>query len=135
MMHSTPPDASLCSRLPSLLPSIDSVSFWLVVVCVVLDWWPSKADVLLIFVLFCHSNCCQNRFYNASPPHSTPAVPPLKHPSYHEHQLLVGCCVFLLSFSHLRPRHHFLSTFQRVLFCPLQTSQPTVAPPNQTTGA
>ena len=32
----------------------------------------------------------------------------------------------------LRPRHHFFSIFQCMLFYALQTSQPTVAPPNQT---
>ena len=43
------------------------------------------------------------------------ATKPLKHPYYHEHQLLVGCCVFILSFGRLRPRQHFLSIFRH--FC------------------
>ena len=50
MMHATPPDAPLCSRYVSLLPSIDSASFWLVVVFVLVDWCSFKANVLLIFV-------------------------------------------------------------------------------------
>jgi hypothetical protein len=45
MVHNTPPNAPLCSGLLSLLPSIDSASFWLVVVCVLVDWWPRKANV------------------------------------------------------------------------------------------
>ena len=49
-MHNTPPSAPLCLRLLSLLPSIDSASFWLVVACVLVDWWPHNANVLLIFV-------------------------------------------------------------------------------------
>ena len=50
MMHNTPSNSSLCFHLLSLLPSIDAASFWLVVVCVLLDGRPCKADVLLIFV-------------------------------------------------------------------------------------
>ena len=60
----------------------------------------------------------------------------LQYPSYRDHQLSVGCCVFLISFGHLWPSHHFLSISQRVLFlCAPQTSLPMVVPPNQTIGA
>jgi hypothetical protein len=50
MMHNTPPDAPLSLCLLSLLPSIDSASFWLVVVCFLVNWRPCKADAFLIFV-------------------------------------------------------------------------------------
>jgi len=52
-MHTTPPDTQLCSRILYLLPSIDSASYysyWLVVVCVLINWWPCKVFVLLTFV-------------------------------------------------------------------------------------
>ena len=66
---------------------------------------------------------------------STPCLPPLQCPHYHRFPLQVCCRVFLLSFGNLRPRHHFVSIFQRLLFRTPQTSQPTKAPPNQTMGA
>jgi hypothetical protein len=43
------------------------------------------------------------------PTRFTPHAPPLQYPSYREHQLSVGCCVFHLSSGHLRSSHHFLS--------------------------
>ena len=50
------------------------------------------------------------------PTRFTPHMPPLKCPSYREHQLLVGYRVFHLSSGHLRPSHHLLSIFDVCCF-------------------
>ena len=75
------------------------------------------------------------QFNGTKPPTHSNSAPPLQSYSYCKHQLSVGCCVFLLSFCHLSQSHHFLSISRRVLLCAPQTSQPMVAPPNQSTGA
>jgi hypothetical protein len=81
-MHNTPPDAPLCSRLPSLLPFIDSASFWLLL-CVFSSIGGLVRPMCYFFCLILSFQSLSESMVQAPPAHSKLAVKPLKHPSYH----------------------------------------------------
>ncbi len=69
MMDLLPSHAPRWLRHLSLTPYANANHFWLVVVCKIIDWRPSKAKVYYNFVFFHRSNCRPNWSKNI-PPHA-----------------------------------------------------------------
>ena len=106
-----PPVLPRWSPLLSLLSSIISTCFWLVVVCKFIDRWLPKVTVYFVFNIISALNLLPPTIGHRPPTPSNPRPPPLQHPFYPGRQLLVDCCVLPINGGHLRPMHHFLSIF------------------------
>jgi hypothetical protein len=106
-MDLQPPALPRWSPLLSLLSSIIGTCFWLVVVCKFIDRRPPKVTVYFSFYIFFVSNLLPPTIGRRPPTRSNPRAPPLQHPFYRSHQLLVDCCVLPINGGHLRLMHYF----------------------------
>jgi hypothetical protein len=102
-----PPAFPQCSPLLSLLSSIISACFWLVVVCKFIDRRPPKVTVYFLFNIFLRQIHHLQRLDPALPHVPTPTRLLSNIPFYRGRQLLVDCCVLPINGGHLRPTHHF----------------------------
>ena len=110
--------------------SVFTSYFWLVVVCWFANWWPIKATMYLIFIIFCIAPFDAPQTMGHRPPtRSAPAAPPNIHPIYCSRQPLVGCCVLLLNNSHLRlrPRPRPSFYFSMCIVLVPQSADPAMA--------
>jgi hypothetical protein len=102
MIARCPLRAVLSSHLPSIISIMDACC-WLVVVFVMTKWRPSKAKVSHLFNLFLPFESLPELMQRWYPARSTPAAPPLQHPTCRGRQLSVDLCVLLFIGGHLRP--------------------------------
>ena len=86
------------SHLPSILPSILDIYFWLVVVWKIIDRQPPKAKALPISLFFVIPFSHPKWWDNVPPPtQSNPVVPPIERPLYRGRQQSVDCYVLMLN--------------------------------------
>ena len=102
MIARCPLRAVLSSHLPSIISIMDACC-WLVVVFVMTKWRPSKAKVSHLFNLFLPFESLPELMQRWYPALSTPAAPPLQHPTCHGCRLSVDFWLLLLIGGHLRP--------------------------------
>jgi hypothetical protein len=79
--------------------------------CVLIDRRPPKVTVYFLFDIFLASNLSPPTIGRRPPTRSDPREPPLQHPFYRSHQLLVDCCVLPINGGYLMPMHHFPLNF------------------------
>ena len=125
------PHTSRSSHIPSMLPSVAAAWFWLVVVFWSANWRPINATKYFIFIIFALLHSTSQTMGQRFPMRFAPCVPPLQIPFHHLCRHLVGCCVFLLGFDHLRPRPRPLLYFLMGYVLGFQTKEPAVALPNR----
>ncbi len=95
--------------------------------CWFANWWLIKATMNFIFISFALLHSMPKTMGLCSPICSTLAVPPIIHPIYCGRQLLVGCCMFLLNSSRLRPRPQPSLYFSIGLVLASQSMKPAMA--------
>jgi hypothetical protein len=95
-----PPSHTASSITP---PSLPHIFGWLL--CVGSSIGGQLRPPCIVLILFFALLYLIPQMMGRHPPtRSTPAAPPIIHPIYRGHQILIGCCVLLLDSGHLRPR-------------------------------
>jgi hypothetical protein len=100
--------------------------FWLVVVCRVIQRWPSKVTAYFIIVFFALLNSLPHTKRQHPPIRSIPAVFPLHHPVHRFCQLLVDC-FFLAKWQPPKANPPLSLCFLMYLVLSPQTREPAVA--------
>jgi hypothetical protein len=129
------PCASHSSHLPSILTSVTTTSFWLVVALIIINRRPFKAVVYFIFYIFCQS-IRRPKGWDGVPPRAPPPTRPCSNiPLTASAEYWVDCWLSSLIGSHLRPRPRLPLYFLTRLALVLQSTEPATARVNRMTHA